>query len=295
MTTLAALIEQTRAHLLGNTRPEINQLSAPYTAGGTSLTFTHPMMSIVAGADIEVGTEILRVMSVSGQIATVIGAQLGSTAANHAANDVALINPRFPAHRIVTDLNNALQDLSGEGLYREIAIDVTFNAAVSGYDLTSSVAANVLDILEVRYKQTGSTKRFPLINQFSLMRGMNTADFPSGTAVVVDGGGFPGLPLRIRYSSTFTELSALTDDVTSTGGLAATADALPPIGAAIRQMMGRDVKRSFLEAQPDTRRAAEVPPGVAQGSITTLRRMWDAGVGAERMRQLKRYPYRNAG
>ena len=66
------------------------------------------------------------------------------------------------------------------------------------------------------------------------------------------------------------------------------------MGAAIRQMMGRDIKRSFLEAQPDTRRSSEVPPGAALGSIRLLQQQYVQGIADERMRQLQRFPYRMA-
>lgn len=292
MTTLAQLITQTKGHLLGNLREEVNSLNGAYTAGGTTLTMTYPMQSIVAGAELEIDTELFRVMSVSNQVATVMGAQKGTTAANHSNGAVVTVNPRFYSYSIWTNLNHTLHDLSSEGLYREVAIDVTFNPVVAAYDLTGSSDDTVIDILEVRYQQTGPTKRFPVIRNWSLMRDMPTSQFASGNALVVDGGGFPGLPLRVRYAANFTEMTSLTDDVTTTSGLRDTADDLPPIGAAIRELMGRDIKRTFLEAQPDTRRAQEVPPGTAQGALTTLRRMWEAGVQAERMRQVQRYPYR---
>lgn len=292
MTTLATLIDQTKKHLLGNQREELNTLNGSYTSGGTTLTLTYAMGSIQAGAELEIDQEVFRVMSVSGQTATVLGAQKGTTAANHSSGAVVTVNPRFYEVSIIADINNTLNDLSAAGIYREISTNITFNPVVSGYDLTGSDAYDVLDVLEVRYKQVGPTKRFPVIRNWSLMRDMDTTVFASGNALVIDSGGFPGLPLRVRYAAALGQLSAQTDDVTTTAGLRATANDLPPIGAAIRQMMGRDVKRTFLEAQPDTRRAQEVPPGVGQGAITTLRRMYDEGVQQERMRQIQRFPYR---
>jgi len=264
MTTAADLIQATRDHLLGNLRPEVNQISA-YTAGTSSMTFTYPLVSIQPGADVEVDLELFRVISVSGQTATVMGAQNGSVAANHAAGSVALVNPRFTSYAILRDLNNTLSDLDGNGLYREVAINIMFNPVVAAYDLTGS--GTVLDVLEVRFKQTGPTKRMPLIRHWSVLRDMDTTIFPSGNALSLDSPGFPGLPLRVRYSAPFTQITALTDDIQTLVGLSYTAQDLPPMGAAIRQMMGRDIKRSFLEAQPDTRRAQEVPPGSAQGAM----------------------------
>lgn len=290
--TVSDLINRTRMYLLGNTREELNKLVGPYTAGGATLTFAYPMLSITAGADVQIDQEVFRVIGVSGQIATVIGGQLGSVAAHHDDGSVVTVNPRFYEHSILNDLNNTLSDLDGAGLYQEVALNVTFNPVVSGYDLTGSTT--VLDVLEVRYQQVGPTRRFPLIRQWSLMRDMDTSVFPSGNALVIDHPGFPGLPLRVRYSAPFTQITSVTDDI-DTIGLGYTAQDLPPMGAAIRQMMGRDIKRSFLEAQPDTRRAQEVPPGVSQGAIRTLQQHYQMGVDNERMRQLQRFPYRNAG
>jgi hypothetical protein len=124
------------------------------------------------------------------------------------------------------------------------------------------------------------------------MRDMDTSIFPSGTALVIDSPGFPGLPLRVRYASDFTQFTSLTQDLTTDAGVSATADDLPAIGAAIRQMLGRDIKRTFLEAQPDTRRSTEVPPGVGQGALTLLRREYEDGINEERLRQVQRFPYR---
>ncbi len=292
MTTAADWVHTTKRHLLGNTREELNQVAA-YTAGGTTLTFTYPLASIAAGADVEVDQEIFRVISVSGQVATVMGAQLGTSAANHAANTVAVVNPRFTTFGIVQDLNNCLSDLDGNGLYREVAINITFNPVVASYDITGSTT--VLDVLECRFQQTGPTKRFPIIRNWSLLRDMDTAVFPSGNAITIDSPGFPGLPLRVRYAAPFTQITSLADDAQTTIGVSYTAQDLPPMGAAIRQMLGREIKRSFLEAQPDTRRAQEVQGGMAQASIRSLQQAYQAGIGEERMRQLQRFPYRTAG
>lgn len=293
MTTAQQMIYRTKELLLGNTREEQNYLASNYTAGGTTLTFSDSMGSIAAGAELEIGTELFRVRSISGSSAVVVGAQMGTTAANHSTNDVVIVNPRFRSASIFTDLNNALNDMSAAGIYKETAVNITFNPVVSAYDLTGSTDETLMDILEVRYQQVGPTKRYPVIRNWSLMRDMDTAVFPSGNALVIDAPGFPGLPLRVRYAQRLAQFVNLSDDSQTVCGVRPTGDDLPPIGAAIRQAMGRDVKRAFLESQPDPRRAQEVPPGVTQGAIQTLRRMFDQGVAEERQRQIQRYPYRS--
>lgn len=293
MTTAGDLIQTTKLHLLGNTREELNVLVGMHTAGGGSLTFQYPLASIQPGADVEIDQEVFRVMSVTGQTAQVIGGQLGSVLANHDDGTVVTVNPRFYRHSILSDLNNTLSDLDGAGLYQEKTIDITYNPVVGAYDLTGS--GTVLRVLEVRYQMYGPTRRYPLIPRWTLMRDMDATVFPSGTALTIDGpGGSPGLPLRVRYAAPFNQIGSVTDTLANIG-LSYTAADLPPMGAAVRQMLGRDIKRSFLEAQPDTRRAQEVPPGVSQNAMRSLQIAYQQGIADERARQLQRFPYRVAG
>ena len=64
-------------------------------------------------------------------------------------------------------------------------------------------------------------------------------------------GGFPGLPMHIRYRSRFNHLTNLTDDLQSVALLPPSANGLPALGAACTLMAGREVKRNFTESTPD--------------------------------------------
>lgn len=289
MSTVATAMWEVRRLLEGNTRVEQNTLSGPYTAGGTTLAFSEAMRSILEGAELEIDSELFRVTAVSGSTATVKGAQRGTTAADHASGANVLVNPRFSTIGMLNDMNSTLSQLEAEGLFKETVATVTFDAVVSGYDINGS--STVLDVLEVRYQDDGPEQRFPRINSWSLARNMDTAFFPSGNALMIDSPGFPGLPLRIRYAAPFTRIATVSDDLVSTVGLPSSAQDLIWLGAAIRGMESRDTKRTFLEAQPDTRRSSEVPPGTGQGSLTLLRRRFEERVGQERMRLVQRYPY----
>jgi hypothetical protein len=289
MTTTQDLVWDCKRLLEANLRQEQNTLNGAYTAGGASLTFSESMRSILEGAELEIDSELFRVTSVSGSTAQVKGAQRGTTAANHANGANVIVNPRFTVFSIMTDINNALNEMEGAGLYREAALSITFNAEVSGYDLTGST--DVFDILAVDYEDTGPGRRFPAINSFTLKRNMDTADFASGNAIVIDHPAFPGQPLRVRYSAPFTRTTSLSDDAVSTLGLTSSMLDLPVLGATIRQMQTRDTRRSFLEAQPDTRRSSEVQIGAAQNSIATLRRTYQSRLDDELSSLLQRYPY----
>ncbi len=290
MTTALALVTETRRLLEQNQRAEQNTLTGSYTAGGTSLTFSEAMRSILDGAELEIDSELFRVTGVASATATVKGAQRGTTAANHSSGANVLVNPRFPTISILSDMNHTLSEMEANGLYKVTAENITFNSEVSGYALT---ATDVREVLEVRYKDTGPDKRFPVIPSWSLLRNMDVSDFASGTAIVLDRGGFPGQPLRVRYATPFTRITSTADVLESTVGLSTSMLDLLPLGAAIRQMQTRDTRRSFLESQPDTRRSNEVPPGASQSAIREMRRTFDKRLGEERMRLIADYPYRN--
>jgi hypothetical protein len=64
------------------------------------------------------------------------------------------------------------------------------------------------------------------------------------------------------------------------------------LGAQIRVMAGREVKRNFTESQGDTRRAEEVPAGAVGGSILNLQRLRRDRIQAEAARLNRQYPIR---
>ena len=76
----------------------------------------------------------------------------------------------------------------------------------------------------------------------------------------------------------------------STTGLQASAYDLPPLGAAIRLMSGREIKRNFTETQGDSRRATEVPAGAVQQSSTGLKLLRAQRIVAECARLNSLYP-----
>ena len=55
-------------------------------------------------------------------------------------------------------------------------------------------------------------------------------------------------------------------------------------------MAGREVKRSFIESQSDTRRADEVPPGASRDSTANLLRLRRERITAEAGRLKAQYP-----
>ncbi len=294
-TTVQDLVQETKRNLYAGARDAMNKLSGALGTGDTTVTFTYDLGAIQAGAYVSIGLEILyvwAVQNVSTKVVTVERAVLGSTAATHADGAVCTVNPRFPDFSILDALNNSLTDLSApnNGLFAENEVTLTYNPAVMGYDLTS--ATDVLEVLEVKYDLTGPEREWPLIRRFDLKRNSDTGDFPSGFSLVLYESAQSGRDIRVSYASRYTAFSTTLTTAISDSGLQATANDLPPLGAAIGLQSMREGQRNFNESQPDTRRASEVPPGAQLAGVRVMSAQYQERVMAERSRLRKRWPYR---
>lgn len=289
--TTSDLIERTRFHLMTGMFEAQNVLSADITAGATGLTFTYTLGGIQEGAVLACGLELMRVWQVTsatGNAVTVQRGYAGTTAAAHTTAELVTVNPRFSDFHILKALNDDLSALSAHGLYQVKTQVLTFDGTARAIDL----ASDVIDVLEVRYDESGGSKRWPLIDQWTLLHDMSTADFPSGKALRLDRQPEVNVNIRVHYKAPFTALSALTDDVTAVSGLHAEALDIPPLGAAAMMASARDIRRTDTQAQGDTKRANEVPAGTPQGAARTLLSQRQLRIGQEQGRLYQRYPLR---
>jgi hypothetical protein len=291
VTTAADLIEETRLHLTSGRNEQINELSADYTAGSRSMTFKDDLRGITAGHTISVGLNTLYVVSVSesSKSAVVVGGRQGSSDVNADAGQLVRVQPAWTDHRIFKELNNDLRSLSSPslGLYQQKAKVITFVALTHGYDL----AADVISVDEVRVDVPGAERSQPPIRSFEVIRQADTALFPSGVALRINEPGVPGRALRVKYRAPFLPLAGLTADVAATG-LPDTAYDLPPMGAALRLIAVKEIDRNQTGAQPDPRRANEVPPGAMLGSYRGLAGMRAQRIEEERSRLRAQNPIR---
>lgn len=294
MTTTAELITDTQQHLLSpTTREERNRLDGNILANATSLTFEFAPtgVGIKAGAMLEIDLELFHVWSVAGQVVTVTGGQLGSTPAAHSDNADIIVNPRFPKYRVLRALNDDLAALSSpkHGLFRVMTTEFTYSPAVQGYDLP----ATALDVIDVTTDTPGADNTHPRIRDYRFVTDANVADFTTGRGIVLYDPGYSGRLVRVRYKAAFGSLATLADNVETTTGLPASAHRIPPLGAAVLLMAGREVKRNFTESQPDARRADEVPPGAVLGSARALRDRYETFIREEAARLAQQYPVRS--
>lgn len=293
MATTADLINETKRHLLSFQREPLNRLVNAIGTADTTLTLEFDIATLQAGIHLQVGLELMYVWSVdqSSKVATVQRAQLGSSALTHAAGAVVTVNPKFPDFAIFKALNDDLRSLSapGNGLFAVRAVELTGTANSNGYNLPTS---NLLEVLGVETRHAGRPRSWSPITNYNVQQNAETDDFASGTALHVLDGVRPGQPLRVLYKASFSPLTNLTDDVEVVAGLPVDLQDIPPIGAAMRLVAPREVKRNFTESQGEPRRAAEVPPGAVAASMRNLAGLRQTRISEESGRLAQRFPDR---
>ena len=291
LTTTQDLIYETRGHLMSGARERQNTLNGAHDASTTTFTFTYaPQFG--AGDVIAVDLELVRVMSDPGATtATVHRGWGGSTAASHSADALITVSPAFSDFRIFQTLNAELSALSspGNGLFQTDTVSVTFNSAVVGYDLTG--VTDLIDVYRVYYDEVGPDKLWPEVSDYWIRRNADTTDFASGLQIVIPDAQ-PGNAVRVVYKKPFTALTSLSDDVQAVSGLPATANDIPPLGAAHRLATGAEIQRNLNNSQGDTRRAQEVPQGALARSSVGLMDVYRRRVGEEAARLSAAYPHR---
>lgn len=292
MTTLSDLIAETRTHLYQNQPPEANRLSAPIGSGDLSMTLTYNPGSLVQqGAICAIDLEHIRCWSASSNTITIERGVDGTTPAIHSANAYVEAMPKFSPFMIQRAINEDLDDLASawNGLFAMVDLELTYNPVVSGYDMTGVTPSQVLAIQEVRYKVPGPSKHLPAIRHFDTSRSVPTADYASGMVLLLrDQGGYPGLPLHVRYRSRFTHFANLSDDAQSVAQLPPEANGLPALGAACTLMAGREVKRNFTESTSDPLQLELVTGGQVLNSykgLLMLRQQRIQAVAAGLLRQ----------
>jgi hypothetical protein len=303
VTTLASdLVNETHRHLFTGQPEILNRLASGVAAGDTTLPFTYDLRGIQVGAVIAVDLEEIFVFAADSSAKTVtdcIRGYNGSIPASHSATTPVVVAPKFSSFRVLEAINHDLRDLSSpvNSLYQIKTLDITFNPTRFGYDLAG--VTSILSVAEVRYRTPGPERTWPRITAWTMERNMPATgtygDFPSGFALIVHEAAFPGYPIRVRYKAPFDLLAGLTDNVGAVSGLPDTAADIPPLGAAVRLALGREIRRNFDEAQGEPRRAEEVPPQAAMNATRGLQLFRQQRIQAEAARLNRHYSYETVG
>ena len=290
MTTAGQLIDRTVSGLLAGTVEERNKVASPVGASDTTMTMLYPLGGLRDGSVFELDNEQMYVWSSnsSSKTLTVERGFNGTTAASHDTGAIATVSPRFPRSSVLDQLNSDLNDLSSpmNGLFQVKTVDLAYNGSDRMLNITG--ATDMIDLFDVRYRYLNDD--YPVLREVRLLRDMPTGDFASGFALALDQFTRAGT-IRVIYKAAYGTFSSEASTVTDVGA-SAYLDDLLVLGAQMRLMAGREIKRNFTESQGDTRRPEEVPSGAVSNSMIQLQRLRRDRIQAEAARLNRQYPIR---
>jgi hypothetical protein len=184
-------------------------------------------------------------------------------------------------------INDEMSDLSSpmHGMFQVKNLDIKYNG--SDRQVNIPVFLDVIDLIDVRWRNKSDDYR--LVNGVKLIRNLPTKDFGSATALQIDTD-VPVADVRVTYKSPYSRAASENDDLQVNCGYPQAAEDILIIGAQIRMMSSREIKRNFTESQGDTRRSDEVPPGAVGNSITNLIRLRRDRITAEAAKLARQYP-----
>lgn len=286
-TDLCVQVERILNH---HDRENHNRLAADVTSSADTLTVEFDATGLEKDAQLAIDFELLRVWARTDKTLTVERGDEGSTPAAHSGGARIVANPRFPRAHMLQAFNDELADLSSpsNGLFQVIPLDITYTAGIYAYDL----AADFLEALDVAWQPVSSTKEWTPFRpgDWRVDRGLSASDFGSGNAIVLPSGISGGSTVRVTYKAAFDDLDATETDVAFATGLPDTALDILYLGAAVRLMAPLEPARNYLNAQGDSKRAEEVPPGAADRSVRALLALRDQRIRAEAARLRQQYP-----
>jgi hypothetical protein len=149
------------------------------------------------------------------------------------------------------------------------------------------VFGGIIELYDVRLRYTNDD--YPMIRKTQLIRDLPTSDFPSGYAIKFNQRSRSG-DLRITFKAPFQAVAGESDNLQLVAGIPTSAEDILALGAQIRLMSPREIRRNLIDTQGDTRRSEEVPAGAIASSITNLLRLRRDRITAEAMKLAKQYP-----
>ena len=253
MTSAAQAIRDAReTYLMTGAREARAQLNGAVTDSATTITFDNPMIPLAPNQLLEIDNELMTVWSVSGSVATVLRGDEGTTAAAHADNSVIKINPIFPNARILRAMQAEITSLAADPtLWKPTIVELEYDSSELTYDL------GAVDVLGIAAVDTEDDDDWTPLYRWRLVRGLTGQTGITGDVGINILDGHSGDTIRVVAKTPLAQITATTADVETTVGIPSAT--LLSVGAALHLAAGREIKRTFIEGQGDTRRANEVP------------------------------------
>jgi hypothetical protein len=289
MSTVGTVVDRTLRQLMSGTVEERNKTVGALTATSTSVVFQYELGGLRQGGVIQIDNELMYVWEVSqgSKSVTVERGWNGTAAVAHAASSVTIVDPRFPRAQVLEAINAEIDDLSSpmNGLYQIKSLELNYNGTWNMINLPTTDKIIDLVSVTVRYIATD----YPKITRCRLIRDLPNDDFNAGYAIRFDEQVRAGRMIVV-YKAPFTNVTTEAQNLQNISGFPTTAEDILMMGAQIRLVSPREVKRNFTESQGDTRRSEEVPTGSVSSSINNIIRMRRDRITAEAARLARQYP-----
>lgn len=292
MANVGDLINSTYRHLSGTMRQEINLLSNIVAPADTTIQFTYTTNNLSTGDYLSIDDEILYVWEVDSgaKTATVQRGMAGTTAAVHSGSLVER-NARFPKFYVRAALKDEIVSW-GERVYSVDTIPVSINQGTRSVRLNQLSDDFLFGLELVRTPPTGTDAARP-VTQWTVQRGTPMTSYVNGVSLVLTGTACDTWTGTFSYARPFN-VEVFTDDTNleTIIGLPPEFQDIPPMGAVARLMMGRDILRTYTEAQGEPRDAAEVSVGQMSQIAMRYRAMADTRLSQAASRLLGKYGWR---
>jgi hypothetical protein len=268
---------------------ERNKTVSAVTATATSVSMQYELAGIRPGGVIQIDNELLYVWELNSgaKSVTVERGWNGTTAAAHASGAIVTVDPKFPRAQILEAINAELDDLSSpvNGLFQIKSLELNYNGTSSMVNLPTT--DKIIDIVSVSVRYLSDD--YPKIRRMRLIRDLPNDDFNSGYAIRLDEEVRAGR-MVVVYKAPFTNVTTDAQNLQNITGIPTSCEDILMMGAQIRLISPREMKRNFTESQGDTRRAEEVPFGAVTGSVNQIIRMRRDRITAEAAKLMRQYP-----
>ena len=171
------------------------------------------------------------------------------------------------------------------GLYQIKSLEIDYNGTHSMISLPT--IDKIIDLVSVSLRYIATD--YPKIRRCRLIRDLPNDDFSAGYGIRFDEQVRAGRMIVV-YKAPFTNVTTEAQNLQNIAGFPTTAEDILMMGAQIRLVSPREVKRNFTESQGDTRRSEEVPTGSVSSSINNIIRLRRDRITAEAARLARQYP-----
>jgi len=289
--TVDDLVTQTRNMLQGSMTDEFSVLANPYAVTDTTITLRYPRTKIQPNMVLSCGLNTWYVLDASsdGTTFTILPSTDGSpkVAITDTATSLVRIKPRYTNWAIFQELSDAIAAVSSpaNGVFGVASFEASPNYVTGYYSLPDTWTVNPIRLLRVRSKNH-MTQAWQDVPSYEWI--------PENGAVKI----FEPQPraslLEFLFAMPFARPSALTDDLYTALGMYPEMRDIPTLGAAMMLSLGSEGRRGQLNAQGDSRRAEEVPPGGHTSMSRSFAAHRQARISEEASRLIRLYGYRGA-